>query len=204
MADGLVFYGDNLSGVIYALDELSGTEVWSYSTVPGECGIGSSPAITDGVMYLACTDGYLYAFGTGLKYTYLDDLFAETGANQLIVTSWDGGIPVSADTVNFTVTGAGIDPDVLPELGLHASPNPFNSLSSISFVLSQPGYTSLEVFDLSGRLLATICSSELPAGEHSVRWDGRDDNGDSISAGLYLCRIFANGQSETIGLCLLR
>lgn len=50
-----------------------------------------SPAITDGVVYIPAIDGNLYAFGAGLKYTYLDDLFAQVGANELIVTSFNEG-----------------------------------------------------------------------------------------------------------------
>ena len=114
IADGIVFYGEGSnyydeSAHVFALNCENGQVVGSYLTDSGPYGIVSSPAITDGVMYIAATDGYLYAFGTGLKYTYLDDLFAQVGANELIVTSFDEGVAVAADTINFTVTGTGIN-----------------------------------------------------------------------------------------------
>ena len=204
VADGLVFYGDNLSGTIFALDELTGEEMWSYSTVPGTHGIGSSPAITDGVMYLACTDGYLYAFGTGLKYTYLDDLYAQVGSNELIVTSYYGGAAVAADNISFTVTGTGINLDSIHQLNLSASPNPFVLTASLSFNLPVPGYTTVNVFDLAGRCVTTLLSAELISGSHTIQWNGRDDSGVAVSAGLYLCSIQSGRVAETTELCLLR
>jgi len=205
IADGIVFYGEMYNpdnARVIALDCDTGNEIWSYAT--GYVQIFSSPAITDGVVYIAGMDWNLYAFGTGLKYTYLDDLFAEVGSNELIVTSFDEGVPVAADTINFTVTGTGISLEPSHLLDLCASPNPFHSSAFISFELSEPGFTSIEVYDLSGRIVSTLENSELAAGEHSVQWDGRSQNGEPVSAGLYFCRIQSGSITETTGLCLLR
>ena len=205
IADGIVFYGeyenpDNAR--VIALDCDTGEEIWSYTTDAER--IYSSPAITDGVVYIAGMDLNLYAFGTGLKYTYLDDLFAQVGSNELIVTSFDEGTVVAADTINFTVTQTGINLEPSSRLALCASPNPFYSTASISFELSDPGWTSVTVYDLSGRIVRTLENSELGTGQHSIVWDGRGENGEVVSAGLYLCRIQSGGVSETTGMCLLR
>ena len=205
IADGMVFYGENYNqdnARVIALDCDTGEDIWSYTT--GSYWIFSSPAITDGVVYIAGMDWNLYAFGTGLKYTYLDDLYADLGSNELIVTSFDEGIPVAADTISFTVTGTGISLEPTHLLGLCASPNPFRSTAFISFELSEPGYTSIEVYDLSGRIICSLNDSELAAGEHSVQWNGRRQSGEPASAGIYFCRIQSGSITETTGLCLLR
>jgi outer membrane protein assembly factor BamB len=209
VADGLVFWGDNSYvdsvAFIHAVDIQTGTQVWSYPTCGGPLGIQSSPAIVDGVMYIAATDGNLYAFGTGLKYTYREDYFyADIGSNELIVTSFDGGVAVAADTIDFTVTQTGITLEPSTRLALCASPNPFYSAASISFELPEPGWTSVTVYDLSGRIVRTLENSELGTGQHSISWGGRRENGEVVSAGLYICRIQSGGISETTGLCLLR
>ncbi|MCK5131996.1 MAG: PQQ-binding-like beta-propeller repeat protein [Candidatus Sabulitectum sp.] len=205
IADSVLFFcesynlGDTVS--IFALDSQSGSEIWSFQT---NSNYGSStPAITDGILYTTSGDGYLRAFGSGLKYTYRDDLYTEVGLNELIVTSFDGGA-VAADTINFTVTGTGIDLGPSRFCGLSATPNPFVSTTSISFELSQPGFTSVEIFDLSGRLVTTLVDSEQLHGNHSVQWNGCNMNGEEASAGLYLCRIESSGVIETTGLCLLK
>ncbi len=205
IADGMVFFGDcihNDSARVIALDCLSGDTVWTYMTTAW-CFQGS-PSITDGIVYIPATDGNLYAFGTGLKYTYLDDLFAEVGSNELIVTSFDEGIAVAADTIHFTVTSTGIILEPSHLLGLHASPNPFYSIASISFELSEPEHTSIMIFDLAGRIVCSLADSELGAGQHSYVWDGRSQSGEPVASGLYICRIQSGGISETTSMCLLR
>jgi outer membrane protein assembly factor BamB len=207
-ADGLLFFGESPTAQdscsVVALNMETGAEVWSYKTSCSTTGFQSSPSITDGVMYYACTDGYLYAFGTGQKYTYLDDLFTQIGSNELIVTSYAGGVSVAADTISFTVTGTGINLDSSHQLNLSASPNPFVSTASVSFNIPKAGYTSIEIFDLAGRCVTNLLSAELITGSHTIQWDGRDDSGVAVSAGLYLCRIQSGGVVETTGLCLLK
>ncbi len=206
IADGMVFFGEfslNDSARVIALDCTSGDTVWTFRTTGNT--FHGSPSITDGILYIPALDGNLYAFGTGLKYTYKEDYFyANVGPNELIVTSFDGGAAVAADTINFTVTQTGIILEPSTRLALCASPNPFYSTASISFELSDPGWTSVIVYDLSGRIVRTLENSELGTGQHSIVWDGRRENGEVVSAGLYLCRIQSGGISETTGLCLLR
>lgn len=112
VADGVVFWGGVWEeyGLINAADASTGEMIWSYDPNPGFMGLQSTPAITDGVMYFASTDYNLYAFGTGLKWTYLDDLYADVGSNELIVESWSGDMVVASDTVSFAVTQTGTGP----------------------------------------------------------------------------------------------
>jgi len=213
IADGIVFYGETKvfgtpdSARVVALDCNSGAEVWSFSTGTSLIyhGFQSSPSITDGVMYYACTDGYLYAFGTGLKYTYLDDtLNPEVGWNELVATSFDNGVAAASDTVHFYINPTGIEFEPSRKLLLTGSPNPFFLSTELSFSLSEPGFTSVEIYDLTGRCISNIIESDLSRGDHTVNWDGTDQHGESVSAGLYLCRIQSGGVIETTGLCLLR
>jgi glucose dehydrogenase len=205
VADGMVFFGEyshNDSARVIALDCAMGDTVWTYMTTANR--FQGSPAITDGILYIPAIDGNLYAFGTGLKYTYLDDLYADIGENELIATAFDEGIAVATDTVNFTVTETGIGLEPAPRLGLCASPNPFYSVASISFELSEPGYTSIKVFDLAGRIVCSLAESELGAGQYSYVWNGRSQGGEPVASGLYICRIQSGEISETTNLCLLR
>ncbi len=204
LADGVAFFGqgaDRANGQVNALDCATGQLLWSYQT--GGTEIFSSPAITDGVVYIAGMDWNLYAFGTGLRFTYLDDIFAEVGENHLIVTSYAGGTAVAADTVDFTVTGTGISPDPGRRFHLAASPNPFTAASTVSFRLGEPGHSTLSVFNLSGRMVVTLFDGMLASGEHSFPWDGRGSDGKTLPTGLYICRLASGGVLETTGICLL-
>ncbi len=204
-ADGLVFFGegaDRSYGKVRALSIETGAEVWSYQT--GGIEIFSSPAITDGILYIAGMDWNLYAFGTGYKYTYQNDFYAEIGLNNLIVSSYADGVQVASDTISFAVTGTGFSTNPTRLLNVAASPNPFVSTTSISFELAETANTTIEIFDLSGRKITTLTNSILASGSHSIEWNGHTSNNEKASAGLYLCRIQSGNTVETSGLCLLR
>jgi len=206
VAGGMVYWGEwgAANSSVFAADAHTGEIIWEYPMPTSNLGLQSSPAITDGVMYIASTDWNLYAFGTGLKYTYLDDLYAQTGANELIATFFDEGAAVAADTISFTVTQTGITMEPFSGFALSVSPNPFVSTALISFKLSESGLTSVEIFDLVGRTVSTLTNSEMAAGVQTVQWNGDNEYGEPASAGLYLCRIQSGGISEIKSLCLLR
>ncbi len=188
-----------------ALNCSDGIEAWHYQTESGPLGLVSSPSIVDGVMYVAGTDFNLYAFGTGLKYTYLDDtLNPLVGLNELVATSFDSGVAVASDTVHFYINSNGIEFEPSRRLILTASPNPFSSSTEFSFSLSEPGFTSVEIYDLTGRCISSLVDSYLTDGNHNVSWGGTNQHGNGVPAGLYICRIQSGGVIETTGLCLLR
>jgi FlgD Ig-like domain/Endonuclease/Exonuclease/phosphatase family len=69
------------------------------------------------------------------------------------------------------------------------APNPFSETIQMRFDLHQNQHTRLAVFDLTGRLVRTLVDSELSAGTHSYRWDGRDEEGTQLGSGIYFARI---------------
>ncbi len=78
--------------------------------------------------------------------------------------------------------------DSLPALaGLTGAwPNPFNPRVTLSFALPVSGGARLAVFDLRGREVAVLRDGALPAGTHTAAWDGRDDGGRAMPAGVYM------------------
>lgn len=207
LADGKAYFseGSNYSRdtvYFFCLDWNTGNIIWERSY---NASLTCSPAISDGLLYTTgLSVNRLCAVGTGLKYTYRGDLFADTGSNQLIVTSFQDGVAAAADTVNFTVASTGIQLDPVARFNLSASPNPFISSASITFELTDPVHTTVEVYDLSGRAVSSLADSYLSAGTHSLSWNGTDQGGEQVAAGLYVCRIESGDVVETTGLCLLK
>ena len=87
--------------------------------------------------------------------------------------------------------GAGPDGLSLPgKYALLANyPNPFNPSTTLQFELPQGDKVSLIVYDLTGREIRSLISSELPAGRHRVVWNGRDGRGHGVATGVYFYRI---------------
>jgi len=78
-------------------------------------------------------------------------------------------------------------------------PNPFNPSTTIHFTIPTDSFVSLEVYDLLGRLAATLASEELRAGTHTRRWDA-----EGFPSGVYLYRLLAGSHAETKKLILVR
>ena len=68
-------------------------------------------------------------------------------------------------------------------------PNPFNPMTKISFDLAHSGAVRLGIYDLRGLMVRRLVTENLAAGSHTVRWDGTDDGGRSVSSGVYLYRL---------------
>jgi bacillopeptidase F len=64
-------------------------------------------------------------------------------------------------------------------------PNPFSRETSIGFRLGRDHAATLTIYDPAGRLVRSLVSGNQSAGEHSALWDGRDDAGRAVGAGLY-------------------
>ncbi|MCP4710991.1 MAG: S8 family serine peptidase [Planctomycetes bacterium] len=83
-------------------------------------------------------------------------------------------------------------------------PNPFNPLTTIGYQLPAAGHVSLKVYNTSGQLVRTLLDQEQDAGKQSVVWDGRNDNGRSVSSGLYFYRLDSNGVREQKRMVLMK
>ncbi len=83
-------------------------------------------------------------------------------------------------------------------------PNPFNPKATIRFELPQATQVSLQIYDVSGRLIRTLLNESKEAGYHSLIWDGTDEHGQTMSSGLYFYRIDTEGFSDTKSMILLK
>jgi hypothetical protein len=86
------------------------------------------------------------------------------------------------------VVVASATPDVAPpgpSMALQNAPNPFAGETELSFTLPKPGATSVLIYDMAGRCVATVHKGELEGGMHRLLWDGRTDSGQPVASGVY-------------------
>jgi hypothetical protein len=84
------------------------------------------------------------------------------------------------------------------------TPNPFNPYTRIEFELAQAGAVDLRIFDIRGRLLRALRAPQLPAGLHSLTWDGRDERGNSVASGAYFYQVRSGRWQATGRMTLIR
>ena len=68
-------------------------------------------------------------------------------------------------------------------------PNPFNPTTNIEFSLPQSDYTTLKVYSVTGELVKTLVNSEISAGTHKVVFNGKDENGNELTSGMYIYEL---------------
>jgi len=83
-------------------------------------------------------------------------------------------------------------------------PNPFNPTTQIEFSLPVPSRVDLTVFNVLGQEVRSVINDEMPAGHHSVTWDGNSSSGNSVSSGVYFYRLEAGDFVETRKMMLLK
>jgi hypothetical protein len=111
---------------------------------------------------------------------------------------------IRGESGTFTISGAsGVAEGNRPgTFAVSNYPNPFNPSTSITFTLPAPGRTSLIIYDITGRKVRELVSGQMPAGVHTVVWDGKDERGTAVSSGVYISRLTA-GKFATAGKLLL-
>jgi hypothetical protein len=101
-----------------------------------------------------------------------------------------------SDTLQFLVTPLGIarqDDDH----GIFVSPNPSGGNQEL-FFNTDGGQMEISVVDINGRNIRDLFSGHLPSGNQRLTWDGKNDNGNDVAPGIYLCRFRSNGYDKVV------
>ncbi len=103
------------------------------------------------------------------------------------------------DTFTVTHTGTPDAPDAPSQLGCRRppAPNPSTGVVVLSFTLPRPSRARLSIYDVTGRLVRGVLDTNLPAGPHSVVWDGCGDAGEPVSSGVYVAKLESAGASAS-------
>ena len=150
-----------------------------------------------------------------VPYHHIEDYMHEAGV-ELISGTWtivatDGKFDTYATNGPFTLTIDGSklnieDGDIIPEsFALHANyPNPFNPTTTISYDLPKRSQVTLGIYDLLGKQIKTLVNQSQDAGNKTTFWNGTDNLGRQVSAGVYLYQIQAGEFTQTRKMLLLK
>lgn len=101
--------------------------------------------------------------------------------------------------------GVAVRPGPTQAISFGSHPNPFRESLQIQFVLSESSPISVRVFDAAGRAVSSLLrAKELSPGTHFAVWDGRDQAGSQVAAGVYFVRLESEEKAVTGRVVLLR
>lgn len=98
------------------------------------------------------------------------------------------------------------DDEILPtRIKLYQNyPNPFNPSTEIKFKLNKSETVSIKVYNILGKEIKLLLQEYLPAGEHNILWDGKDNEGSPLSSRIYFIQMKAGKYQQTIKSVLLK
>jgi hypothetical protein len=107
-------------------------------------------------------------------------------------------IQPALDAIGFVPdsTSVGIEEDgALKDLTFRiigSYPNPFNPSATIEFSIPTDQIVAVRIYDLLGREVSVLFNDFLESGVHKIKWDGKDNSGNTVSSGIYLYNIRAS------------
>ncbi len=159
---------------------------------------------------LETTSGFVSAGGADDVLVSFDATGLATGIYEailrLVTNDEDEPIVDVPVTLNVSdVTGASETSSSLQfELG-PARPNPFGGRTRVTYAIPEDGVrVAIRVFDVSGRLVKTLAEGVGTAGRHTVEWNGRDENGNTVASGVYFYRMNAGAFTQIRKMTLLK
>lgn len=96
-------------------------------------------------------------------------------------------IPTSVSSIEIPPVGFELDQNY---------PNPFSSVTEISYRLSAPSEVQITIFDILGREVRRFDLGIQPMGEHELLWDGLNESGVKVAPGIYFCRLRAGKKAH--------
>lgn len=132
-------------------------------------------------------------------------LAAVTGSDSSAGSEFSGRV-VEAQIWAAIEQAGSLSPAPPPAPGpeLLAWPNPFNPLTTLRFHLDDYQVVRLDIYDLSGRLVAQPLSGPRAPGWQTVAWDGCDRSGRALASGQYLARLTTSTTTSSLKLILAR
>jgi len=164
--------------------------------------------VTDDMLSLSAEFDFCEMMGDDDYYYYYDSLncydmfemqFGITDIQDITLDFWmemsySGPLAIAGEI--------GLQPG---QFKLHqAYPNPFNPTTTLKYEMGSAGPVSINVFDVSGHKIRSLYNGIQIPGLHEVRWDAKNDNGRSMSSGVYLFKVNVNGKTHTAKTLLLK
>jgi hypothetical protein len=137
-------------------------------------------------------------------YIDLEYVLNETNYYRLAAVDYAGNVSEYSDMVEATLLS--LVGDLTPEVfALHQNyPNPFNPITQIKYDIPEDALVSITIYDIMGRSIKSLVNSNQTAGYHSISWDGKNNLGEGVSAGMYLYMIQAGEFRQVRKMVLLK
>ena len=113
-------------------------------------------------------------------FIFMDSIFTSVSSNEETISQ----ISNSLNTSNF--------------------PNPFNPTTTITYELPTRSDVEISIYNTKGQKVKQLVNDLIPEGRHSVVWNGKDENGNSVSSGVYFYKVRTEQAQATKKILMLK
>ena len=86
----------------------------------------------------------------------------------------------------------------------NAYPNPFNPVTTLRYQLPEANMVTVTIYDMAGKEVKTLIHQQQTAGVHGIQWNGTNNLGNTVSAGIYLYQVHSGVYNQTNKMILLK
>ena len=120
----------------------------------------------------------------------------ESSSIDVPTTSLDDMVVVVGDISSFMAP---------EEFALSAAyPNPFNPITTLRYDLPEEAFVSITIYDMLGNVVNNLVNANQLSGYKSIQWNATNNQGEPVSAGVYLYKIQAGDFVDTKKMILLK
>ena len=136
-----------------------------------------------------------------VRNSYVTGRFYETATfGSASLTSF-GSQDIFVAKLNSSVSA---DSEIYPDVNILSNyPNPFNPTTRIHYSIIEKSNVRISVFNIKGQLVKSLINGQQNPGDYSVIWNGKDDNANNVSTGIYFYKLNVNGEEKAMRKCLL-
>jgi PKD repeat protein len=171
----------------------------------------SGTSFNNGAFYIATItlNKGTYTFPTAAKIRFRCDASDNNDDVYVDAITWRGttSIVTGGDETKVASGKVSVDPSLTPDTASRSIetsldqnyPNPFNPRTTIAFTLASESHVRLDVFDVSGRLVASLADETMGAGHHAISFDAA-----SLASGVYFYRLATHDFVDQKKMVLLK
>ena len=150
------------------------------------------------MLFIQCSDFGKWRPGDMIRIKIMDN-------NGEVIDTYSSKLSCNAWDVAYIIGDLELIEKTDGELRLFQNyPNPFKKNTTFTYLLPEKSQVKMRIYDLRGRLINRVLDKEQSAGLHHIIWNGTDNQENELPSGIYICRFFVNGVSETMKISLLR